>query len=333
VTSAPDPTAAAPGHRPAPRALVVGWSSFLHGEATAGDVLSMRAVRTALGAAGVPADTAWSRVMCAPGGLRYDDVNPAGYDVVVFACGPLVGPSIAELHERFAQCRRVAVGVSVVDPDDPAATGFDAVLARDAPGAAPRVDLAAAALPVRSADRPAVGELPVVGVFLSGGQAEYGERQRHDAVTTALGGWLTGLSAAVLSLDTRLDPRDWRQPRTAGQLLAVLDRLDLVVTTRLHGLVLGVGCGVPVLAVDPVAGGGKVTDQARALGWPAVLAAEDATGPRLEELADWCWSTAGRSAAGSCAVTTRAAGLAGAREAATLVLDVAGAASGAPVSR
>ena len=86
------------------RTLVVGWSSVLHGEATAGDVLAMDAVADALGTAGVPHDVAWSAVMCPPGGLRLDDVEPVRYTHLLFVCGPATGRSIAELHEQFAHC-------------------------------------------------------------------------------------------------------------------------------------------------------------------------------------------------------------------------------------
>ena len=78
----------------------------------------------------------------------------------------------------------------------------------------------------------------------------------------------------------------------------MLPRLDIVVTTRLHGLALALRAGIPVLAVDPVEGGGKVTAQASAWRWPAVLAAGQASDrARLDALWDWCLSTAGRQAA------------------------------------
>jgi hypothetical protein len=68
-----------------------------------------------------------------------------------------------------------------------------------------------------------------------------------------------------------------------------VSRLDAVITTRLHGLVLALHAGLPALAVDPVAGGGKVTAQARAWGWPAIVAAEQAADRRLlGRHWDWC---------------------------------------------
>ncbi|WP_328842595.1 polysaccharide pyruvyl transferase family protein [Nakamurella leprariae] len=286
------------------RALVVGWSSFRHGEATAGDVLSMDAVSQALTAAGVDAEIAWSAVMCPPGGLRLDDADPDRFSHLVFACGPLVGPSIPQLHQRFSHCARIAVGVSVPDPKDPAVTGFHHVVPRDAAGAPTRVDLAAA---------PRSAGVPVLGVTLASAQPEYGTRQRHDRVTAAITDWLPTTGAAVLPLDTRLDPRDWRLAARPEQFEAIVRRLDVMVTTRLHGLVLALKAGVPAVAVDPVEGGGKVAAQAAAWQWPAFLLPHELTADRLDELVAWCRSDAGRTAAHAMA--------AGAPRAAAVSLD------------
>ncbi|WP_242900710.1 polysaccharide pyruvyl transferase family protein [Actinomadura terrae] len=298
------------------RVLVTGWPSFLHGEATAGDVLAMDAVRGALTGAGVESHLALSPVL-RPGGLDLDRADPARYSHLVFACGPLHGGQIEELHRRYARCVRVAVGVSVIDPGDPAVTGFDAVLPRDAPGEAPRRDLAALPVPQR---------VPVAGVVLAPGQAEYGRRRRHEQVERELTGWLGGRECARLPLDTRLDPRDWRLCTTAAELESVVRGLDVVVTTRLHGLVLALKNGVPALAVDPVGGGAKVTAQARAWSWPAIVTVpqvqDGADGPALEAAEldrwwNWCLSSEGvgraraRSDAAAAAREPAVAALAG----------------------
>jgi hypothetical protein len=275
----------APAARPPVTALVVGWFSFLHGEATAGDVLSMEAVQACLASAAIPYDVAWSAVMCPDGGLRLDDVLPGRYTHLVFVCGPAHGPPIRELHERFARCRRIAVGVSVVDPSDPSVTGFHEVLPRDTPEGSAWPDLAAG---------PVTPPVPVVGVLIAHAQPEYGSRQRHGDVTSLLSSWLRDLDCARLPLDSRLDPRDWRLSSTPAQFESVLRRLDVVVTTRLHGLVLALKNGVPALAVDPVAGGGKVTAQARAWRWPATVPVEDLHPRDLDRHLAWCLSGPGR---------------------------------------
>lgn len=273
--------------RSEPAVLLTGWSGVVHGEATAGDVLSMAAVAGSLDQAGIACDTGWSEVMCPPGGLDLANADPAAYTHLVWACGPLSGTPVLQTAARFAGCRRIAVGVSVLDPDDPAVAAFDTVIARDTEGASGQVDLAA---------RPVSGSVPVVGVFLSSGQHEYRARRRHEQVNTALGNWLGSRDLAALPLDTRLDPRDWRLATTPAQLESVVRRVDVVVTTRLHGLVLALKNGVPVVAVDPVTGGAKVTAQARAWNWP-VLSADDLTETVLDSALAHAQSEVGRSIA------------------------------------
>ncbi|WP_199430124.1 polysaccharide pyruvyl transferase family protein [Qaidamihabitans albus] len=272
------------------RVLVTGWPTFLHGEATAGDVLSMRGVASALAEEGIAADTAWSPGF-RPGALHLDDADPARYTHVVFTCGPAHGEQVSGLHERYAGCRRIAVGVSVLDPADPAAAGFHRVLARDG-GSRPYPDLSLSG---------GGTSVPVAGVVLAPGQREYGARRRHEQVHEALLDWASRLDCARVPLDTRLDGADWRHCATADQFLSLIRRFDVIITTRLHGLVLALRAGVPALAVDPVAGGGKVAAQAEALDWPAVVPAETVTGSggdaALGRWWEWCLSAGGRERA------------------------------------
>nr|WP_246331295.1 polysaccharide pyruvyl transferase family protein [Saccharopolyspora hordei] len=267
--------------------MITGWASFLHGEATAGDVLSAQHVAAALTEHGIDHDTAWSPRF-APRALHLDDARPEDYTHLVFVCGPAHGWQVRELHTRFPDCHRVAVGVSVLRSDDPAVTGFHRVLPRDGADTA-AVDLAApVAVP---------GTVPVVGVALAPDQPEYGERRAHDAVHRALLDWLTRLDCARLELTTRLAIDDWRCCATAEQFGALVDRVDVVVTTRLHGLVFGLSRGRPALAVDPVRGGGKVSAQAAAWGWPAVVRPEDLDDAVLDRWWTWCRSDRARAAA------------------------------------
>jgi hypothetical protein len=277
------------GPGPLGRTLLTGWFSFPDGEVTAGDVLACRRVQALLDRAGLPYDTAWSPGF-APGALSLRAADPGAYRTLVFVCGPVHGPQPARLHARFGHCRRIAVGVSVVDPEDPGAAGFHVVLARDGSGGRPLPDLAAVA-PL-APDPP-----PVVGVVLTHGQHEYGARRRHDALSRQLTRWLAGKDCARVEADTRLATDDWRYASTPEQCMALLGAFDIVVTTRLHGLVLGLRAGRPVLAVDPVDGGAKVTAQARALRWPALLGASEVTPHHLDRWWQWCGSAEGSAAA------------------------------------
>ncbi|MEI7031731.1 polysaccharide pyruvyl transferase family protein [Streptomyces pratensis] len=273
---------------PEGRTLLTGWFSFLDGEVTAGDALAQRAASAALDELGIAHDTAWSPAF-APGATTLEEALPERYEQLLFVCGPAHGEQIRTLHRRYASCRRVAVGVSVVTPDDPAVRGFDRVLARDDPGGGLLPDLAGAAR-----TGPAT---PVVGVALTYGQGEYGDRRAHDGVAGVLLPWLASKDCARVEADTRLAHADWRHCRTPDQYLSLVGRLDLMVTDRLHGLVLALRSGVPALAVDPVRGGAKVSGQARLLRWPALLPAESLTAGLLDPWWDWCLSPAGKAAA------------------------------------
>ncbi len=288
------------------RVLVLGWCSVDDGEATAGDALSMRAVADALVREGTPVDVAWAPAVLPPGGMLLQDADPRRYTHVVWACGPLRGQTLARVLLPFSRAVVIAAGVSVLDPEDPVLARVDHLFARDVTGPGGRamdgvVDLSAHAPTAR---------VPVIGTVLAPGQAEYGSARRHDEVREVLEGWVGTTGAARLEIDTRMDRRSWRQPWTPDELVSVLARLDAVVTMRLHGLVLALTASVPALALDPVAGGGKVTAQARAWGWPAVLSAEAVISPGgaglLDEGLAWCLSPEGRAAAAAALARARA---------------------------
>ncbi|MER5550486.1 polysaccharide pyruvyl transferase family protein [Streptomyces sp. NPDC002793] len=250
--------------------------------------MAQRAVSAALERLRISHDTAWSPRF-APGALTLATALPCDYSHLLFVCGPLHGKQIAALHHRYASCRRVAVGVSVIARDDPAVSGFHRVSQRDGPDSEDLPDLATAA--------PATLPVPLVGVALTHGQGEYRERRLHGEVATTVLPWLAGKDCARIDADTRLGHGDWRRCETPDQYLSLLGRLDLMVTDRLHGLVLSLRAGVPVLAVDPVKGGAKVMAQARLLHWPAALAGETLSVELLDRWWDWCRSPEGTAAA------------------------------------
>jgi hypothetical protein len=264
--------------------LVTGWFSFFHGEATAGDLLAAQTVIGWLEEAGVPHDVAMSPAF--PDSLHLGQVDPDQYTHLLFVCGPASGSQIDELVDRFHRCTTIAVGVSVVDAT---ADRFDLVLERDSARVA-RPDLS---LGARKPPLP-----PLVGLVRVGDQPEYGNG-RHADVHRTMERAMGNADVAVIELGTRVEPR----AVAGGDLRSVeaaLCRTDSVVTTRLHGLVLALRRGVPAVAVDPVPGGAKVTRQARALHWPAILTDEEITEDRIGELLEWALTPAARQLAREC---------------------------------
>lgn len=280
------------------RALVTGWFSFVHGEATAGDLLAAETATDWLDQFGLPYDVALTPVF--ESGVLLDDVNPRDYTHLLFVCGPLAGWQVEELLQRFAPCVRIAIGVSVL-PSTP--TGFDVVISRDGPqGDRPDLSL--------GADRTCLPS--VVGVVRAHAQNEYPDA-RHDDVHAVIDGVLRSRDIAVVEVDTRVDPRR-PASRRSEDVEALLSRVDAVVTTRMHGLVLALRHGVPAVAVDVVPGGAKVARQAAVLGWPAVLTADDLTAESLADLLDWALSGSAAANARRCADAGRRS-LEGVREA------------------
>ena len=179
---------------------------------------------------------------------------------------------------------RVAVDVSVTDPD--LAARFDAVLARDHDGEA-KPDISLVVQPPR---------LPVVGVINTHAQPAYGEDCAETAAAVVVEA-LRGYPAAVIDLDTRVDPRLSpleRDPRSCAELESLLTRLDALVTSRLHGLVLGLRNGVPTVAIDVIPAGGKVAAQADVLSWPHLIRVEDLTVDAVRAMLDRCLKPAAR---------------------------------------
>jgi len=240
------------------RVLVTGWFSFDEVIATVGDELGADAVVGWLTELGIDHDVAWAPYLAR--GPHWRDVDPAGYTHLVFVSGPLMDmPLVRELTAAFAHAQRWAVNVSVVPQD--ARPLFHQVWERDAPGTA-RPDLAIGT---------STPDVPVVAVAFAPPQAEYGTRSQADQVRATIEGWLGARAIPWFELD--MDLYDKPYERFPSQVEALVRRADVVVSMRLHALVLGLAHGVPVIACDAIAGGAKVAAQAAALGWPVVLRA------------------------------------------------------------
>jgi hypothetical protein len=234
------------------KTLVVGWFSWPENNATFGDVQAMEVVTEWLSAEGFDYDVAGCELNGVEG-PHIIDVDPKDYDSFIFVCGPWWGHP---LLEKFSSCFRIGIGVSVYNESH----GFSLLLARDS-STVRNPDLVFEA---RS------DVVPVVGLALVHPQDEYGDRQRHEQVEEAVLDYLEEEGPAVIRLDTKTKDNN-AGISTSAQLEALVRRCDVVISSRLHGMVYSLKNNVPVLAIDCVAGGAKVTAQAEALGWPAII--------------------------------------------------------------
>ena len=275
------------------RTLVAGWFSFSQMGATAGDLLTRDVVCRWLAEAGRPHDVALAPPFA--GGIDWNAVDPAGYSAVVFVCGPFGnGWPIPEFLARFAGCRLIGVNLSMLEPLE-TWNPFELLLERDS-SATTRPDLAFLS---------ASPSVPVVGIVLVHKQTEY-RNTAHDLANAAVERLVAARPMAAVRIDTRLDVNA-NGLRTAAEVESLIARMDVVVTTRLHGLVLALKHGVPAVAIDPIAGGAKIKAQASTLLWPAVLLAGECTDEDVDATFDWAMTAAARAMAEDCGHRARAA--------------------------
>jgi hypothetical protein len=270
--------------------LVAGWFSWPAAAATAGDLMARDVACHWLERAGREYDVANASPF-GPG-LDWRVADPAAYSDLVFVCGP-VGPAysaLLQLLERFPGSRRVGLDLTMIAPLSEW-NPFDVLFERDSSrGANP--DLALAAAEPR---------LPVIGVVLVEPYApEFPDRDRQTAARGAVESLLASVPAARVPIDTRLDVNETGL-RTPGEVESLIARMDAIVTTRLHGLVLAIKNGVPALAVDPVSGGSKIERQAEVLGWPAVKPADRLDQDDLRAALEFCLGEEARQLARRCA--------------------------------
>ena len=272
--------------------LVAGWFSFEGMGATAGDLLTRDLVCRWLEEAGRLYDVAVAPPFA--GGVDWRAADPADYSDVVFVCGPFGnGRPIAALFERFAGRRLVGVNLSMLEPLE-TWNPFTLLLERDS-SATVRPDLAflASAPPV-----------PVVGVVLAHRQPEY-RNDAHHLANAAVERLVASRPMAAVRIDTRLDVVNAAGLRTAEEIESLIARMDVVLTTRLHGLVLALKHGVPVVAIDPVVGGAKLRRQADTIGWPTCFVADAVNDRDVTRAFEYCLTAAAREHARSAGERAR----------------------------
>jgi len=270
------------------KVLLAGWFSFEQMGATAGDLLCRDHAHNWLHDAGVDHQVAVAHPFT--DGVDWRTLNPSEYTHLIFVCGPFGnGPPVDEMLEAFAHCTMVGLNLSMLqnlDEWDP----FELLIERDS-SRTTNPDM------VFLTEQPPV---PVIGVVLVHPQGEYGDRGMHQEANELIERVLSKREASLVRIDTRLDENSTGL-RTPGEVESLIARMDAVITTRLHGLVMAIKNGVPAVAVDPIRGGAKIIRQAESIGWPYVLAAESADEVRLHEWLDLCLRDGARDEARTCA--------------------------------
>ncbi len=274
------------------RVLIAGWFSFDDMGTTAGDIIARDIVCQWLNEANINADVADSLRFPYTGGIDWRVADPANYTDLLFVCGPFGnGWPVTELLHRFHHCRLIGMNLSLMqslDEWDP----FTLLIERDS-SRKNNPDITLYAPP------PIV---PVAGVILSHKQKEYGNKALHEKANAAIEQLLNTVEVARVPIDTALF-KNSGELRTPGEVESLIAKMDLVITTRLHGTALAIKNGVPVIAIDPIAGGAKITSQVEALNWPLLFNAASLNETKLLNAFHYCLTWDAKIRARQCAAT------------------------------
>lgn len=253
-------------------ALIAGYFSYKDGYATYGDTEALRVVLDWLAEIGIPCDVA-----CEPTngvvGLELSKLDPTPYDIFVYVCGPWKIDN-TNILKRFNHCLKVGVNLSI---EDMATNKFDLLYPRDT-SEINNPDIVFSS---------SVPKVPLIGICLVHPQYEYGDRQCHHKVEKAVSEYLNNNEVASVKIDT-LYINNLTGISDAVSFENLVSRFDVVISSRLHGMVFSLKNGVPVVAIDSISGGAKVTKQANAVDWPVILNGGNITSERVSEAVNLC---------------------------------------------
>jgi hypothetical protein len=262
------------------KALVVGFFS------TFGDLEVLYVVKNWLTEAGLEFDiSSYSKVVNNEihGSKNIYEIDPLQYTHLIIVCGPFWRDYFKNNKIdffRFSHCNIIGINLSMIESKNKF-NPFNTLFPRDANGVGiPDLSLLYD-----------TKEQPVIGLCLAPNQPEYGDRQNHDYINNLIIKTIAVQKYGIVNINTQ-----WPLERNESLnydpdgFESVCKRIDVLITTRLHGLVLGLKAGTPVIAIDPIIGGDKVSAQGRALGWPIVFLSEDISAENLAEMIFRCLS-------------------------------------------
>lgn len=266
------------------KVLVAGWFSFKDGHATAGDLLALDVTKKWLN------QTSYSNFDVAfdppfKGGINWRNVESNNYSHVIFVCGPFgKGLLEAQFLHKFRQCRLIGLNLSMTDSIH-TWKPFDLLLERNSEENI-RADMAFASTEPK---------VPVVGVCL----VESYEGALVEQINEFIYNFVDSKHFSTVYIDTRLD-KNSTHLKSKAEIESLIARVDLLITTRLHGTVLALKNGVPVIPIDPEPGGAKIVYQVKKLGWPVIYTAESLSQKEFNDSFRYCLTEKAKRKAQKC---------------------------------
>jgi hypothetical protein len=271
--------------------LVAGWFSFEQMGATAGDIMACNVLCDWLQKSDISFDVAYAPPFV--GGLDWRETTPAQYSYIFFVCGPFGnGWPITDFLDHFSGIKLIGLNLTLLqslEEWNPFALCYE----RDS-SSFHRPDITFAST---------TKKIPVVGIILAHKQKEYGVRSKHPIVDKVIADFISSKQVVRVNIDTCIENNEGGL-KTAEQIESLIAKMDVVITTRLHGVALSIKNGVPVIAIDAVEGGAKVSLQARSIQWPLLFSTAVST-EDMEKAFAYCLTNEARILALKCADEAR----------------------------
>lgn len=255
------------------KVLITGYFSLPLSTNTAGDLMVVNTICKMLDDMDVAYDVVVEKnVIEVKHAIRLSDANVDDYTALLFTCGPLVeAPELQTIINKFQKLKKIAINVSVIDAHKNALKMFDSVIPRDSSEEV-NIDLALG-YPLKST--------MVCGIIYVGPQQEY-FNQKHNEVAEIINSVTHSMDIATVFIDTKLPYNEFGL-KSIHEVHSVIQKMDFIITTRLHGSILSLMSGVPFIAIDPVPGGAKIKKQLDLIGWKYCYTADEITKDLLIE--------------------------------------------------
>ncbi|RYE51294.1 MAG: hypothetical protein EOP21_01755 [Hyphomicrobiales bacterium] len=253
--------------------MLIWWGSFKGGGATLGDLWAVNNLSADLNRHGIGHQIISSSFDW-PGHRRVEHLFYLRHPkLLVFVCGPLASwRKLNDFLDIHSGAGLIAAGVSVLANQPTMVQRFDRIVARDGVAGA-TFDLA-----ISKVTPPIASEgIRRVGLCLRGRQNEFGRATLHDKAEAMILALIGRHKLEVLDIDTVLRPGNM-----PADIEAAFNSVDCVLTTRMHGGLMSLAAGKPVIAIDQVPGTAKVSEVMGRTGWPHVFSAAAVDDDQLE---------------------------------------------------
>lgn len=211
----------------------------------------------------------------------FNKVIPDQYNYFILCCGPYSEEMLLRKGIKlsdFRHCQRISFNTSMINEINKWSP-FQCLIERDS-NQNVRVESAILYDKFKSNDY-------ITTCFVDN-QSEHNSNQYHSYIKSTVENHLNIKNVTYIEVDTQYPFFNNKGGlKNLNQFMALTSNSKLLITNRLHGTIFGLLSGVPVISIDGIEGGGKLSKQCKKLGWP-VLLGEKLNDKNLSKAIKWC---------------------------------------------